>query len=235
MKIKLRILIADSNRFHALLMDREIHKRFSSCVTATFRTDREALRELMQSRYDVAIIECAIAFDKGGNLFKLVQKERESLPILLTGVPGTIQPEIDWSKNGRVAFVVKEGTFHVQVPQLIDHVLKEGIFHLDGLSLKPRLSARREADMINIATRTLAHEINNPLMTILGMTELLLSKYSRRDSEVTTKIEVIEESARRIESVLEHLGELVSPRLKTSAVGSMIDTSEAETPVESKI
>ena len=235
MKKKLRILIADSNRFHALLMDREIHKRFSSCVTATFRTDREALRELMQSRYDVAVIECTMAFDKGGNLFKLVQREKESLPILLTGVPGTIQPEIDWRKNGRIAFLVKEGTFHIQVPQLIDHVLKEGIFHQDGLALKPRLSTRRKADMINIATRTLAHEINNPLMTILGMTELLLSNSSRRDSGVKTKIEVIEESARRIESVLEHLEELISPTLKTSAVGSMIDTSAAETLVETKI
>jgi len=234
MEKKLRIFIADSNRFHALLMDREIHKRFNSCVTATFRTAPDALRELRQSRYDVAIIDCNIAFDKGGNLFKLVQLENGNLPILLTAVSGTIQPELDWRKNGRIAFLAKEGTFHILVPQLIDHVLKDGTFYQNGQSLKPRLSTRRKADMINIATRTLAHEINNPLMTILGMTELLLSNYSRRDSEVKTKIEVIEESARRIESVLEHLGELVSPTLKTSAVGSMIDTSAAEISSETK-
>lgn len=231
MEQRIRILIADTNRYHSLLLEREIHRRFETGVTATFRTNREALAELKRNKYDAAVIDCSLAFECETNLYRAIREETEQLPIVLTGAPGVIQPETRSAKNERTAFVTKEGTSHILIPQLIEHFLKEGTFFQNGRALRPRLSVRRKADMINITAKTLAHEINNPLMTILGMTELLLNDGNGNDAETRSKIEVIRESAKRIGSVLEHLGTLSSPTLRTTVVGNLIDTNPPEASV----
>ena len=84
--------------------------------------------------------------------------------------------------------------------------------------------------MINITANTLAHEINNPLMTILGMSELLLGGAVQDcDPAVRDKLVVIQESARRIEEALNQLGNLSAPTLRDTPAGSLIKTNSAKT------
>jgi signal transduction histidine kinase len=46
------------------------------------------------------------------------------------------------------------------------------------------------------------HEVNNPLMTIIGNTQILLSKSEIKPEELRDKLEAIEDSARRIARVM---------------------------------
>ncbi|HUV31164.1 MAG TPA: histidine kinase dimerization/phospho-acceptor domain-containing protein [Acidobacteriota bacterium] len=221
----LRILIADKNRYHALLIERGLRNRFAASIVAVFRSADQAIEELQKTTYDAAVIDCTCAANSDSNIVEAVRRCRRHLPILLTTPPGTVLPDVYPGDNGLTAFVVKDSTFHILIPQLVAHVLEQGSFYRDGRPLRPRLTARRKADMINITANTLAHEINNPLMAILGITELLLGDSNGCDAEVKQKVRVIQESARRIESALHHLGSLSRATLRPTAAGSLIDTN----------
>jgi len=226
---KLRILIADRNRYHALLIEREIEKRFSSSVTCVFQSGKAALDELGRNRYDIAIVDCSFTVAGETSMLSAIRQVDGRLPVVLTAPPDTPYPEIDREGNGLGILITKDSTFHIMITQLIEHYLKDGSFQKNGRSLKPRLSLRRKADMVQVTVNTLTHEINNPLMTILGTTELLLSNSDGCDPEITDKIRIIQESGRRIRSTLEHLGGLDHPSLIATAAGSLIETAPRKT------
>lgn len=221
---RLRILIADANRFYSLLMARELHERFTSCVTATFRSTEDALCELKRSRYDAAIVEFSIAYVNGRNLFAELKGRQKRLPLILTATPGTVLPDSKLGSDGVITVLFKKEAFQSEIPDLIQSVLENGSFREEDGQPAKLLNVETRAETVNIAARTLAHEINNPLMSILGMTELLLGDRGHYSPDIRSKIEVIEESARRIESVMGQLEEVSEPILKSSAVGDLIDT-----------
>ncbi|UCC43589.1 MAG: hypothetical protein JSU65_10675 [Candidatus Zixiibacteriota bacterium] len=224
-----RVLIAEQNRYHATLIDREIHKRIGSCVTVVIHSAGKALEEIRQNSYSILIVDSLINTDRNASLLKAVRGFRPTIPIILTLPMGQIQPGIPATDNDYTALVLKDATYHIVIPQLIENALTIGSFSYNGRPFKPRLSARRKADMINITANTLAHEINNPLMTILGMSELLLGGAVQDcDASVRDKLVVIQESARRIEEALNQLGNLSAPALRDTPAGSLIKTDSAK-------
>jgi len=234
MQERLRILVADQNRYHALLVEREVEKQFPSCVISVFHSGEAALEELRKNLYDIGIFDCSLTIDGEISVLGAIRPADDRLPLLLMVPLDAVYPDVSQFDDGLSALVVKDSVFHVLIPQLIEHFLKEHSFHLSGRTFKPRLSLRRKTDMIHITVSTLAHEINNPLMTILAITELLLSSSSAYDNEVVEKIRVIRESAGRMKSTLTHMSNLEHPNVRPTIVGSLIKTEKLETLAESK-
>jgi signal transduction histidine kinase len=205
-----RVLIADRNRYHALLLEREIQRQLDGCVTSVFRAVEPAVEELRQNAYAIAVLDCSFT--------------DQSCRDVLTIPNGMIPPEIPSDERSVTTCVIKDGTFHLQVPQLIQYVCENGTFMRNGRPIRPRLSGRRKADMINITAKTLAHEINNPLMTILGTAELITDDCREYSTEVRSKIKVIQESARRIQAIIDHLARISDPSFRSTPSGRLIDT-----------
>jgi signal transduction histidine kinase len=224
MKNGTRILIVDRNRYHALLLDREIHHQIDSAVTTVFRNLTDAAEELRQNNYAVVVVDYSLLQEAGVELSELTGSTTPEPATILAVSPGGIPPEIAPEKRSRTTVVVKDSTFHLQIPPLIEYIERQGSFLRNGRPIRPRLSVRRKADMINITAGTLAHEINNPLMTILGVSELILSNGVDCPPEVFDKVKVIQKSARRIGAVLSHLASLSEPNFRATAVGNYIDT-----------
>jgi signal transduction histidine kinase len=229
MKNGTRILIIDRNRYHALLLDREIHHQLDSAVTAVFRSLTDGLKELQQNSYAVVVVDYSLFQEAGVELSDIAVSAAERPAMILSVSPGGTPPDIAPEQRSRTTVVVKDSTFHLQIPPLIEYIERQGSFLRNGRPIRPRLSVRRKADMINITAGTLAHEINNPLMTILGVSELILSNGVDCPPEVFDKVKVIQKSARRIGAVLSHLASLSEPNFRATAVGNYIDTPVTQT------
>ncbi|MGD9141517.1 MAG: PAS domain S-box protein [bacterium] len=75
------------------------------------------------------------------------------------------------------------------------------------------------------------HEINNPLFSILGQSQLLIRKYGTGDEETFERLKAIEEAALRIACVTKKLANLVDPVIKEypGTKNSMIDLESSVT------
>ncbi len=220
------ILIADQNRYHAMLIEKELQNRLSQVSTKVCSNSKSAFNDLKSGKYEVAIVDYSMLLDESKILVSEIRSEIPELPILVTAPIAEIHPDVRHNNDGMVGIVLKDATFHILIQQLIENLIVHGSFNGVGRKFKPRLSTRRKADMINIMASTLSHEINNPLMAILGISELLLDSSKVTEStEIHEKIRIIQESAVRIEQTVANLAQMSRPILKSTVAGNYIDTS----------
>ncbi|MBN2226795.1 MAG: hypothetical protein JW763_05475 [candidate division Zixibacteria bacterium] len=94
----------------------------------------------------------------------------------------------------------------------------------------PKTQIRQERiNAILETTATLNHEINNPLTAVLGNIQLLLMRKDKLDEELAKKLQVVEESALRIRTVMQKLLNINKDTVADYANGlKMIDLSDDE-------
>jgi PAS domain S-box-containing protein len=101
------------------------------------------------------------------------------------------------------------------------------ILAMDLTELRELQSKLLEAERVEAITETaisVNHEINNPLCSILGYTQLILMDRDSLDSDVVKKLEGIEQQIIRIQEIAEKLGRINRPVLKEYVGGSrMLD------------
>ena len=89
-----------------------------------------------------------------------------------------------------------------------------------------------EAERLAAITETaisVNHEINNPLCSILGNTQLMLMEKDHLDSRMIKKLESIEKQIARIQDIAERLGKITKPVLKEYVGGKkMLDVEHSE-------
>ncbi len=221
---RLRVLLLEPNRYLSLLMEREISSVFRSAVMARFDQEDAAVEELGRTSYDVAVVDLEQAADDHGDLLADI---REACPQIVLIAVGS-QEQIEVEDNGGFVWadrmIPKNELTHHAIPEIIaqfsdrwEQVVRqegrEGILDTDSRSA-----------VINLTVRTLAHEINNPLMTIMGTTELLLDTESGIPEDQVEKIRMIQDSAERIQSTLTGLAGDDSPSTKRTPVGLMLES-----------
>ncbi len=198
MSKNLTIIIAEPNRYHARLLEYELSEKFPACVVAVFDALASALHELHRVPYDVAVIAAALIKNDAAFLADLMQSERRDMWIILTRANGqTVAGELAKLPNCR--FVEKDAHFCSAIIRIIENLSVESVSPA-GL----RVTCQEE-EAADIVAGKLRHEINNPLMTILGMTELILDNPAEIDREISRKVRVIRRSAQRIQATLTRL------------------------------
>jgi signal transduction histidine kinase len=89
------------------------------------------------------------------------------------------------------------------------------------------LDGRTRRGVVALTVSTLAHEINNPLMTILGTSELLLRHDTVLNEDQREKVRMIQESAQRIQNTLTELANLRHHETRSTPVGPMLRSSSS--------
>ena len=218
---RLRVLLLEPNRYQALLIDREIAEHFNSAVTSTFASEGEAIEELRRAQYDVIIVDSyASESDPDDLYFTIRESSPEIVAIILGGddAPGRV---IEAAETWADWFLVLDEGFHELLPEIIEQFASRWQQSPQQAAPGGILDARTRADVISLTVSTLSHEVNNPLMAILGTTELLLSK-REISAETEEKIRMIQESAQRIEATLSDLAQAGKTSIRRTAAGPML-------------
>jgi signal transduction histidine kinase len=217
---RLRILLLEPNRYQALLIDRELSERFPTAVIARFTSGVEAKEELHRACYDVVIFDGDSLNCNPEELFFTARAANSAVVLIVLGSTATSDEVIAAASKWADELVNHEER---QPDELADIIQKFESRWQEASEAAGLLEARTRRAIISLTVGTLAHEINNPLMAILGATELLLGENSRLSAGERQKIQIILESAQRIQSTLSELSNLRHPVVASTPVGPMIN------------
>ncbi|MCK4537394.1 MAG: PAS domain S-box protein [Candidatus Krumholzibacteria bacterium] len=149
-------------------------------------------------------------------------------------------------RNGRIStddgFMIKmAGSGGIQIPVMLkisplfdsENTLIGALLVASDLREIREVQAKMfEAERLAAITETaisVNHEINNPLCSILGNTQLMLMEKDHLDSRMIKKLESIEKQIARIQDIAERLGKITKPVLKEYVGGKkMLDVEHSE-------
>ncbi len=222
MKRRVKILLIEPNRYHARLMAKEIEKSFPDARLAMFSNAHTALQEIRSAPADIVIVELELPDADGYGFLELLRKEYPRLPLIAVGKNDTEEDIAAAERHGADEYLSRRRSSTASLGETIRKLLSRPYLEENDDEL------HRQADLIRITAGTIYHEVNNPLMTILGLTELILNNGYEFDREVAKKVRIIQKSARRIQSALTKLSTISKPTLKETASGKMIDSEKSQ-------
>jgi signal transduction histidine kinase len=199
-----RVLLLEGNRYQALLIERRLSEQFPDGMVTVFAAPGAALRELNSNGYDVVVASADTLGAERDDWVGALRVRSEHLPvILLTADDDPRPPRLGPGLKG-VHYLARSEDSHKAAARLVIELLGRSNSDRTEVSTAPR-PAGESVETIRATAGALAHEINNPLQTILGMTELLLDENGRLDPEVARRIRIVRRSAGRIAASLKRL------------------------------
>ncbi len=238
MKQNLRILLVEQNRYHARLIMRELSQKYPNSSISVFDAAQTALSELRRNVFDVAIIGLDLPDVDGLGFVQLIRKENRRLPIVAIGDTPSKQAAVEAVEAGADEYLARGNSVSSTVTDVTGKLCLR--YSTDTRETNKHASAgelrqREQAALIRVTAGTLCHEVNNPLMTILGMTELILNNGCDGDQNVAKKLRIIQRSARRIQSALIRLSTIARPTIKETPSGKMIDPQRSTVMAKSAV
>ena len=218
----LQILVVCNNHHDADLLVHEIGElfdRFDPVVCA----QHEASGMVLEGCYDLAIIH---ADDSDKAVAELVQSIRNlatELPIIVSLPLESDISTHEFSSFNAVYCLTRNNRDPKTVTTIIEEVLRPPVAGSADWIGNETASIETQAEMMRTAAGTLSHEINNPLMAILGISELILNDGKKHNPDVARKITMIRKSAERIESSLKRLSHISESSLISTPAGDIID------------
>jgi len=216
-RAQVRILLVEPAKYQSLLIEREIHRRIEGAVVSQARTASEVLHLLRNGDIDLAIVDLDGGLDEGLGVMQSLSRGDARVKIIAVANNMSDETVRQVHGSGADELLVKDPSFHLIIPRLIEKLRRQIGRENPSAPSVPDAAADSSLDSITTAAGLLAHEVNNPLMTILGTAELILEQAAGTDDELIKKMLAIRTSARRIRAVLK--------RLSASADGSAKPTN----------
>ncbi len=199
------ILIVSDDGDAANCLVEEITALFDSPRIEITET-RSAVQGLKAGRFDICIVHSEQG-DPG--LVESVSQLRKAAPDLtiLVSLPEDSDIPTDRLESfGRVYCFTRNTRSPIAVTTIIEEIVRQPSSVRSGWVGKTKAAGGGQTEIIRTAAGVLSHEINNPLMTILGVSELLLNEIgNKKNRELAQKVTMIRKSAERIESSLKRL------------------------------
>lgn len=209
MNLHRRILIVENSRYVSFALRRELLKRWPNDLITVINHPCRALDELNQSIYHAVLVdlESILPYQTNGHKFvqdlRLVDEQVLVMVIAAAELAGSRKMLYDRlgisEADHRLSIIDKDDHTPLAVPGLLYRLLP-----------KPEeLADRNEGSVADVASMSLSdrlgHELNNPLMAIMGTVELLQERSDCQSIEMSHKLGIIRDSAQRIDTSLKRI------------------------------
>ena len=222
MKKKMKIALVEDNRFHAILFERALVERSADCSVDIYPTGQACLQGLRDHPCDLVAIDFHLPDMNGLELLSLVHADNQDLPAVLITGAGSEQIAAEAIKTGAIDYIAKSDDFASVVPRIINQAYHKQQLILKNRRLETKARDTEKLEMVTAVASTLNHEINNPLMAVLGNLELLLEDPGVSDPAVLDKLKMIEKAARRIQDITHQMANLMTTSLRQTPAGPML-------------
>lgn len=222
MKTHMNIALIEDNRFHAILFEQAVREKFPDFTVNVFDTGRKFMSTMTSGTYDLICLDFHLPDTNGLDLLSLIRAEEKDIPVIIITGAGSEQIAVEAMKSGATDYITKTGDYFQSIPRVIRQACKKQKLILKNRRLESKARAAEKLETITTMTSTLNHEINNPLMAILGTVELLLEDISPDNHDLRKKLDMIMNSARRIQSITRQMANLTTTATTDTPVGPMI-------------
>jgi DNA-binding response OmpR family regulator len=247
------ILIAEDNENNLELLKVRIESGNFRVFTA--KNGIDALELFYQYEPDVVLLDIQLPGLNGVRVLEKIRKVNKTSTIIIITAFGSEEIAVETLKKGANDYLTKPIEHRQIVSIIMENLEKQKLKQQNESLLKSLNIANREllskyetlqcvlrnleenqeafirAQKLEAITGTvvsLNHEINNPLCTILGNTELLLKKFLAGDREIVAKLKSIENESHRIKDVTRKLANIINPILTEYPGGvKMIDIEKS--------
>ena len=228
MKKKMNIALVEDNRFHAMLFQQAIRERYPDFAIMVYETGKSFLAARKETEHDLIALDFNLPDMDGLQLLSLIRAEDADIPIILITGVGSEQTAVEAMKSGATDYISKSGDFGSTIPRVIKQAYQKQQLIIKNRRLEDKARDAEKLEVITAMASTLNHEVNNPLMAILGNVELLLDDPAVTDQGIINKIRMIESSARRILEITDQMSTLITPSLRQTAAGPMLRMASPE-------
>ncbi len=219
-----RILIVDDVPVNIAMVQALLKSEGYELVSA--ESGAEALRSVEEKIPDLILLDIQMPDMDGYEVCERLREnpETEGIPVIMfTATESASEAKAKGLRIGANDYVTK--------PVAKDELLARIETQLRLKMLEGQRLLTEQLTLINQMVTTLHHEINNPLTGILGYTDILLDKMSRKVvplDEIEKALITIRDGSRRIQDVMIKLKEVTIPVVENYSAGtSMIDIEES--------
>ena len=229
---KINILIFVKNKYHELLLTKEIQSCLSGSNVISVQSKFEAIRVMSTELVRALVVDIKTGVPEELCNVHQIHLSRPEIPIVAVVDDNSEKFLKKILEIGVTEILQKDETFYVVVPKLIKSLITQEAFSHQTTSVDRRM---QQSEHLKVTSQTLAHEINNPLMTILGLTELILDNSFQYDIDLIDKIKVIQLSALRIQNSTHRMTHIISPVYQKTPYGMMINPQKSRIYRKSKV
>ncbi|RKX17411.1 MAG: hypothetical protein DRP35_10960 [Candidatus Zixiibacteriota bacterium] len=205
MKNDFKIILIENNRYHAVLIEQTIKESFVNSSVDIFKAAPLNFDLIDMNKYDIAIVSCNLNSIDGIQLIPLIKQFNINLPIIITALKGFEYLTTEALNFGAAEFLIKDDNFYSSLSKNISEVHRRNILISKNREMEKKLKNLNYQDIMKNTTGRVLHEINNPLMAIMGTIELLLDDNTIRDNNINGKLKIIKKSANRIKRSMNRL------------------------------
>ncbi len=229
---KINILVFVSNNYHALLLTKEMQSRISGCHVISVQSELEAIRVMSSELVRAIVVDINSGIPKELCDVRQIHLFQPEIPIVAVVDDNSEEFLAKLVEIGVTEILQKDETFYVVIPKIIKSLIKQETSFHKKTSVDSPL---QQSEHLKVTSQTLAHEINNPLMTILGLTELILDDSFQYDTDLIEKIKVIQKSALRIQNSTHRMTHIASPVYQKTPYGMMINPQKSRIYTKSEV
>jgi len=227
MKLKLHIALVEDNRFHTLLFGQAVAREFPDTTVTAYTTGAGFLAGLEHEEFDLVAVDYRLPDMTGLELLSIINSRIIELPVIIMTAEGSEQTAVEAIRSGAIDYLTKSEDFEKSIPRVIKQAYQRNRLVVRNRRLSNKAREAEKLETITATASTLNHEINNPLMSILGNVELLLADPKLADTPYLEKFKMIEQSALRIREITLQITNLMTPRLRQTPVGPMLSLNES--------
>lgn len=211
MEMKMEILIIDKNKDLKKIICRKLEGQIKGCHIVTKGSVAEGLSEFRKGDYDTVILSDRLPqADLFDILLVIRDKKGYEFPVIVITDNKKIQENEDDSFPEGCKYISQDCGFNETLAKVVDGAVRMYKLMQEKQSLQRRfVNAEMNQKAAEFALKC-NHNINNPLTTILGNTQLLLKHYQKGDDQLREKLEKIEEAAHQIQKITLNLANSIN-------------------------
>jgi ActR/RegA family two-component response regulator len=201
-KTKTILIVEDDEKFARVLSKQLTKSNYKVSYAGSFSGFLDALKKV---EFNLVLLDLGLPDSSGLQTYEKVSKMIPDIPVVvLTGLDDE-KIAVGAVKKGAQDYLVKGEVDNRTLLRSLDYAIERSRLLLRLKKLQQLVLQSERIKVLIETAGAAAHEINQPLTSILGMTELLKNELEK-DAEAQQKLDFIMDAACKIKDIVRKMG-----------------------------